>query len=299
MRHLAVFVCFAFVAASPAAAVEFLGVELCAGSADTSVVLPVGSPLTLESAEIGRYGGLLLLFKSDSGNIMDHIDNLMAFYTDTRGTGDSKKLQWVGNQITAYAQLIKNGSAALAVSTTDDCLDPSAVPEELESAIAARNTAPKVVETDAEMRDAAMVAAAATTGADAVAETEAEDETGMEVAVAAENAEPVTAPAPTGAEVEPETAADFALKGRLKHAAADDEWVDIMGIVVNNSGHTYVVASFDLSLYDAAGDLICVDTISVNQLRDGQERAFRSAIRCADYDAEKVAAWKIQFAGAH
>ena len=72
-----------------------------------------------------------------------------------------------------------------------------------------------------------------------------------------------------------------------------------MGVVVNNSGTAYTVASFDLSLYDGSGDLICVDTVSVNQLREGQERAFRSAIRCADYDADAVADWKIQFAGAH
>ena len=156
-----------------------------------------------------------------------------------------------------------------------------------------------MVETGAESQDAATVTAAATPGADAVADADAEGDTVTEVAIATENAEPVTAPAPIGAEVAPETATGFALKGRLKHAAADNEWVDIMGIVVNNSGETYTVASFDLSLYDAAGDLICVDTISINQLRDGQERAFRSAIRCADYDPEAVADWKIQFAGAH
>ena len=97
----------------------------------------------------------------------------------------------------------------------------------------------------------------------------------------------------------PEPSADFLIKGRLKHTAAEDGWVDIMGVVVNNSGGAYAVASFDLSLYDSTGDLICVDTISVNQLRDGQERAFRSAIRCTDYDETAVASWKLQFAGAH
>ncbi len=92
---------------------------------------------------------------------------------------------------------------------------------------------------------------------------------------------------------------DFELEGRLKHAAAEDDWVDVMGVVVNNSGASYAVASFDLSLWDGAGELICVDTISVNQLREGQERAFRSAIRCADYVADDVASWKLQFAGGH
>ena len=92
---------------------------------------------------------------------------------------------------------------------------------------------------------------------------------------------------------------DFELKGRLKHAPAEDGWVDVMGIIANNSGSAFTVASFDLSLYDRSGELICVDTISINHLRLGQERAFRSAIRCADYAADKVASWKLQFAGGH
>ena len=92
---------------------------------------------------------------------------------------------------------------------------------------------------------------------------------------------------------------DFELEGRLKHAVAEDGWVDVMGVVTNNSGASYTVASFDLSLYDGAGDLICVDTISVNHLKEGQERAFRGAIRCADYVADEVASWKLQFAGGH
>ena len=108
----------------------------------------------------------------------------------------------------------------------------------------------------------------------------------------------------TEVETEPEVdppamVADFELKGRLKHAGAENGWVDVMGVMTNNSGASYTVASFDLSLYDGAGDLICVDTISVNQLREGQERAFRGAIRCADYDADEVASWKLQFAGGH
>ena len=92
---------------------------------------------------------------------------------------------------------------------------------------------------------------------------------------------------------------DFHLKGKLKHAAAEDGWVDVMGVVVNNSGTAYAVASFDLSFYDGAGELICVDTISVNQLKDDQQRAFRGAIRCKDYVAEDVTSWKLQFAGGH
>ena len=90
---------------------------------------------------------------------------------------------------------------------------------------------------------------------------------------------------------------EFELKGRLKHAAGEDGWVDVMGVVVNHSGAAYKMVNFDLSLYDATGELICVDAISVSELRDGQERAFRDSIRCADYAPDAVASWKLQYAG--
>lgn len=297
MRHIVLCLCCTLIASAPAAAVEFLGVDLCVGSTDTSVVLPVGSPLSLETAEIGRHGGLLLLLKAENGDIMDHIDALMLSYTDSRGTGDAKKLQWSGRQITAYAQLIKKGYAALAVSTTQTCDEAAAaVGADVESGIQkADTTAQPDPPVDATPD---VVTAAASAGA-AVAIAPEADHAGE---TASEPASTVTPPADsvTAPVVEePETPVDFVLKGRFKHAAAEDGWVDVMGVVVNTSGAAYAVASFDLSLYDASGDLICVDTISVNQLRDGQERAFRSAIRCADYHADSVAGWKLQFAGGH
>lgn len=259
MQRLVITVCLALLAAGPAEATEFLGVKLCKGSVDTSVVLPVGSPLSLESAEIGRHGGLLMLLKADNGDVMDHIDNLMAFYTDSRGTGDAKKLQWAGNDLTAYAQLIKKGFAALAVSTEDDCLGADA--------------ATIIGEDEAE--PVAVIAAPEPEPTSIVAGTVPP---------------PVPVPAPTPVE-------DFVLSGRLKHSPAEDMWVDVMGVVINNSGSSYHIANFDLSFYDADGNLICVDAISVSELRTGQERAFRDSVRCADYMASSVVSWKIQFAG--
>lgn len=272
MRQVLITACLVLTAAAPAHAVDFLGIELCVGSVDTSVVLPVGSPLALESAEIGRHGGLLMLLKADTGNVMNHVDDLMEFYTGAAGTGSEEKLQWSGNQITAYAQLITKGHAALAVSTTDDCLAAEQVSDEAAVAAAAEEDLP------AGEPDAATAAAPVVAGAAATA----------------------TATEPVEAEATAEsTPQDFSLEGRLKHSAAEDDWVDVMGIVVNSSGIGYAVASFDLSLYDTAGGLICVDTISVNQLKIGQERAFRTSIRCADYEEEFVASWKLQFAGGH
>lgn len=272
-------------------AVEFLGVELCVGSVDTSVVLPVGSALALESTEIGRHGGLLLLLAAADGEVMDHIDELMAEATGVRGTGDAKKLQWVGNQITAYAQLIKDGYAALAVSTTDPC-DGS------------EDLSPAEAQPSAKGDEVAPVSEAPPPAASAPRREQSElagDKPPVAVTETEVERPPATTAAPdpdvaTAPSVEDET---FVLSGRLKHTAAEDGWVDVMGVVVNRSGEGYAVASFDLSLWNAAGELICVDTISINRLSDGQQRAFRAALRCPDYDGDAVASWKLQFAGGH
>ena len=274
MQRIMITTCLGLLLALPAQGVEFLGVELCKGSVDTSVVLPVGSPLSLESAEIGRHGGLLMLLTAPNGEVLEFIDNLMATYTGNRGTGSEEKLQWSGNEITAYAQIIKKGYAALAVSTTDDCRAAEPVPiaeTTTEKAPAPDATTPTMDE--AQIAAGAAVATGTATGA----------------AVA-------PAPAPP-ANHEPTSFNEFEFKGRLKHAVGEDGWVDVMGVIVNHSGAAYKIVNFDLSLYDAAGELICVDAISVSELRDGQERAFRDSIRCADYTPDAVAGWKLQFAG--
>jgi len=273
MYRIALALCFVLGIVAPANGVEFLGVELCEGSVDTSVVLPVGSPLTLDRAEIGRHGGLLMLLQTDKGRVMDRIDDLMEYYTGSSGTGSEEKLQWSGNQITAYAQLIKKGYAALAVSTSDDCETDDTAPAD---------------------------EAAETLVTESAVERKAVEEQGPPAAALAAGA---AAPATPAAPAEPAATAlpaeDFSLKGKLKHARADATWVDVMGVVANVSGMDYKVANFDLSFYDAAGELVCVDAISVSVLRNGQERAFRDSIRCADYDPDAVADWKLQFAGGH
>ena len=271
MRQIIIAGIFTLIVAVPAGAVDFLGVELCADPVSTRVILPAESPLSLESAEVGRHGGLVLLLHSKNGTVLDEVDDLMAAFVGSRGTGDEKRLEWSGNQITAFAQVIKKGYVALAVTAAEDCsvapeIAPAAAPVEAEAA--------PPVEATLDTFGAEAVAAAAAAVVAPEVEEEPETELTSEVT-------------------------DFALEGRLKHAAAENDWVDVMGVVVNNSGASYTVASFDLSLYDGTGELICVDTISVNQLREGQERAFRGAIRCADYDADAVASWKLQFAGAH
>lgn len=254
-------------AAAPGLAVEFLGVELCADRVDTGVILPADSPLSLESVEVGRHGGLVMLLHSKSDSVLEQVDQLMASFTGSPGTGDERKLEWSGNQVTAFAQVIKKDYVALAVTAADDCTpEPEAAP------------APETDEPQP------------------AAEPPPEDAPRADVAAAAA---PVPVAAVSPAAAVSERSEEFALRGRIKHAPAEDGWVDVMGVVVNSSGESYAVASFDLSFYDDSGQLICVDTISVNQLRDGQERAFRSSIRCADYVADQVVNWKLQFAGGH
>ena len=272
MRQIIIASILALVAAAPAHAVDFLGVELCAEPVDTGVILPAESPLSLESVEVGKHGGLVMLLHSKKGKVLEQVDDLMASFTGSHGEGDDRKLEWSGNQITAFAQVIKKGYVALAVTAAEDCtVEPEAVPA---AAPVETEPAPQADATvDAFDAEAAAAAAAVAVVATKV---EAKPEVGL-----------------------PAVVEDFELEGRLKHAAAEDGWVDVMGVVTNNSGASYTVASFDLSLYDGAGDLICVDTISVNQLREGQERAFRGAIRCADYVTDEVASWKLQFAGGH
>jgi hypothetical protein len=267
MRKIFIAAILTLIAAIPSNAGEFLGVELCKEPVDTRVILPAESPLSLESAEVGRHGGLVLLLHSKNATVLNQVDDLMTSFTGSRGTGDGQRLEWSGNQITAFAQIIRKGYVALAVTAAENCtVEPESVP--------------------------ALAPFAAKPGPPA--EPAPTEEAVPAVAASAVALEPEPAPEEPPAEV-----ADFELEGRLKHAAAEDGWVDIMGVVANNSGASYTVASFDISLYDGAGELICVDTVSVNQLREGQERAFRGAIRCADYGSAEVASWKLQFAGGH
>ena len=272
MRQFVVFIVLSFIALS-ANAVDFLGVELCADQVDTGVILPAGSPLSLESAELGRHGGLVLLLSSkEKKEVLGQVDDLMVGYAGSRGAGDERKLEWSSDEITAFAQVIQKGYVALAVTATEGC-----TPESEASSAAADAAATSAPQPEAARESPPSTEAVAATAAAA--------------AVTAAEGAPETDPV--------EVQADLELKGRLKHSAAEDDWVDVMGVVINTSGASFAVASFDLSLYDGDGQLICVDTVSVNHLKQGQERAFRGSIRCADYVAEGVASWKLQFAGGH
>jgi hypothetical protein len=263
--------------APAASAVDFLGVELCKGSTDTAVDLPVGSSLVVESVEIGDNGGLVMLLSARSGNVMDRVDDLMAGVTGVRGEGDGDSLEWSGGRVTGVAQRVAKKYAALAVASTDQC--PGTEPAPVPVPVAAPTTAapePSRTENVTPAPDSAPVPAAAA----------------AVVAAAAKNAAPPPAPEPSVV-----AAPDFELVGTLSHAAADSTWVDVMGVVANHTATGYKLATFDLSFFSADGALICVDTISVSVLKAGQERAFRDSIRCPGYAAEDVAEIRLQFAG--
>jgi len=272
-------------AALPASAVEFFGVELCQGSTDTAVDIPIGSSLVLESVEIGDHGGLVMLLSARSGKVMDHVDDLMTGLTGTRGSGDGDTLEWTGDHLTAVAQKVAKKYAALAVTSDDGCpgappappaaasVPPSPSPVAHAAEPPAVSSAPDSVPVPAA---AAAVAASSTPPA----------------AAAPPDPAPEPAPAPVAA-----ATPDFQVVGAISHSPADQTWVDVMGVVANHTATGYRLASFDLSLYDADGRLICVDTVSVSVLKAGQQRAFRDAIRCPGYDADDVARIELQFAG--
>jgi hypothetical protein len=257
--------------ASPAVAVDFLGVELCKGSTDTAVDLPIASSLVLESVEIGDNGGLVMLFSARSGKVMNHVDDLMTGLTGQRGEGDGDSLEWSSGRLTGVAQRVAKKYAALAVASTDECLGSESVPVPVP--VAAPTDAPPQTDIESVMQtpDPVPAAAAAVVAASQVSPPEPEP----------------AAPAPP----------DFELIGALLREPADQPWVDVMGVIANHTETGYRLATFDLSFFAADGSLVCVDTISVSILKTGQERAFRDSIRCPDYVAEKVAETRLQFAG--
>ncbi len=265
MRRIILAVTIMLIAALPSQAVEFLGTELCKDSMSTSVVLPEGSPLSLQSVEVGDQGALVLLLGSDDTTILDQIDDLMTGFTGNRGVGNEKSLQWSGRQITAFAQVLKPKLAALAVSTSDECRNDEEVVSPAEAQVVPVVPAMEV----------APVASVALVPVVSVPTVPSADQ-----------------PEPTV-----DQGGDFTLEGALKHEAFSDDWVDVMGVVVNNTGEAYNLATFDLSLWDAEGRLICVDTISVSVLKGGQHRAFRDSIQCPGYSADAVARAELHFAG--
>ena len=271
MRKIILAAMIMMIAVLPSQAVEFLGVELCADRMSTAVALPDGSPLTLDSVEVGDQGALLLVLRSEDKKILDQIDDLMTGFTGSRGVGNEKNLQWSGRKITAFAQVLKSKLAVLAVSTSDDCLGYSE--EAPASAVVASAVPSSEVETPG------------VSGAGSVAEP------GASVALIPVAA---TVPQPLGADIP-----DFSIEGALRHEAFADDWVDVMGVIVNNTADGFKLATFDLSLWDDTGRLICVDTISVTILKSGQQRAFRDSIQCPGYSADTVARTELHFAGGH
>lgn len=262
----------------PLGAAEFLGVELCTDASDTSISLPGGSPLSIVSVEVGKQGALVILLEGDGGRTLAQVDDLMMGLAGAAGVGDKKSLQWSGRSLTAYAEVIKKGSVILAVSSSDPCQGAVAIEEE-ESVTPVADVADESFEESVAEDDPATVP---------------DPVPAIAVGVAVDAVAPDSADAMAGGAVE-----DFVALGDIAHMKAADDWVDVMGVVANHSDQGYRLATFDLSFYDDAGALICVDTISVSVLKDGQERAFRDSIQCPEYVASTVARTELQFAGGY
>lgn len=275
MRTITLVTIALLTAVLPASAIDFLGVELCKGSTDTGVDLPIGSSLNLETVEIGDNGGLVMLLSARSGKVMGHVDDLMTGLTGKRGSGDAETLEWADGRLTGVAQRVGKKYAALAVASSDDCpgTDPAPVPVPT----AAPAEAPQPTDSTPPPDAPPIPAAAAAVVAAAAAST----------------------PSPPEPEPAAAAAVDFEVVGAISHEPADRTWVDVMGVVANHTDTGYKLATFDLSFFDANGALICVDTISVSVLKAGQERAFRDAIRCPGYGSDRVSRSELQFAGGY
>ena len=267
--------------APTASAIEFLGVELCKGSTDTGVKIPIGSSLILEDVEIGEHGGLVILVKARSGKVMNHVDDLMTGFTGQRGEGDENTLQWTDGRLTGVAQKMIKKYVALAVTSTDDCpgTEPAPVP------------VPTTTESDS------VTAAASGAGTEPTVSTPPRDPDPIPAAAAAIVAAASSSQPPSAPDSTTIVETDFELLGAMTHSAADEIWVDVMGTIVNHTNTRYKTATFDLSLYSDDGLLICVDTILVSIFKPGQERAFRDSIRCVGYDAAEIAEVRLHFAG--
>jgi hypothetical protein len=276
MRIASTFAFALLMTAQPALSIDFFGVEVCKGSTDTAVDLPIGSSLILESVEIGDHGGLVMLLSARSGKVMDHVDDLMTGLTGVRGVGEGDSLEWTDGRLTGVAQRVAKKYAALAVTSSDDCpmTDPATV------AAAPAATPEPSPAPDPQPTTAAPVPVPAAAAAVVAA------------AASAQSTPPPPAPEPVVA-----APPDFEIVGAISHEAADQTWVDVMGVVANHTNTGYKLATFDLSFFSADGELICVDTISVSVLKDGQERAFRDAIRCPGYSPDDVTETRLQFAG--
>ena len=269
----------AMILAVPALGVEFLGVDLCRDPVSTAIRLPEDSPMVVKSVEAGKAGGLVILFSAQTGEPLQLVDDLMETEIGRRGSGSEKGLTWASTDVVAYAQPISTSYAALAIRGGSAC----APPVEAEAAVpVAASAAPFAATTDS-------TAAAPPPATSTVADPPPPPTVNLLPATPAG-----VAPSP-----QPQAVSDFELLGKLQHQPAADDWVDVMGVVANHTSDGYKLATFDLSLYDASGALMCVDTISVSVLKTGQERAFRDSIRCPGYTPQAVVGWKLQFAGGY
>jgi len=223
-----------------ASAVEFLGVNLCRGSVDTSVRLPAGSGLSIASVEIGSRGALVMLLEGGA-DALDRVDDVLAGSTGARGTGNADQLQWSGNTITALARVLKKGQVALVVSSTDDCGGQPTLAEAPGAESSAGTPSHGTTGEASAAPDAPQRGETATPDGGLSATT---------AAIAAAAAEPA------GASREPATAgpapAGFELAEGFSHALAVDGWVDVMGVVTNHTGTDYRVATFDLATDESA-----------------------------------------------
>lgn len=69
--------------------------------------------------------------------------------------------------------------------------------------------------------------------------------------------------------------------------------VDAIGEVVNNSGKSYSMATFNMSVYNKTGNLLGVTTVLVSNFKNGQTKSFDA--RFNDIDFKLISKYKLDF----
>jgi len=109
-------------------------------------------------------------------------------------------------------------------------------------------------------------------------------------------------PTPTGAPMHRPTkiveVEDFEIVGDLKISPSVGNLVKVMGLLRNNSGKSYSLANFDLSLFKGE-ELLCVGTVTIRELKRSQERGFSELVDCPGYSSAGANTFKFQFAGGY
>ena len=101
-------------------------------------------------------------------------------------------------------------------------------------------------------------------------------------------------PSPPPAKAEQKQRPDFVSKN-VSYRGKEYGGVEIIGEIKNQSGQSYQVATFTLSVYDRSGNLVATSPINVSNFGRGQTKSFNTSV--FDVSIERFNRFKIQYDG--